>query len=99
MIEFAPEAIDDLERIFDFNALGRTLDVARRQLARIRQVISLLDDQPLLGRRARSGSNLRELVISAGKTGFVAVYEHAPAERLIRVVAVRHQREAGYGDA
>jgi hypothetical protein len=41
---------------------------------------------------------LRELVISHGESGYIALYEHAPAEDLVRVVAIRHQREAGYRD-
>jgi plasmid stabilization system protein ParE len=39
---------------------------------------------------------MRELVISHGESGYVALYEHAPAEDLVRIVAIRHQREAGY---
>jgi plasmid stabilization system protein ParE len=39
---------------------------------------------------------IRELVISAGRTGYVALYQHDALDHRVRVVAVRHQREAGY---
>ena len=97
MILFAPGALEDLERIFDFYA-ATAPQLAREQLARIREAIQLLDRHPLLGRVARAGSTLRELVISSGKTGFVALYARDRAEGLIRVVAIRHQREVGYRD-
>ena len=39
---------------------------------------------------------LRELVISYGKTGYVALYRFLPAQDLIRILAIRHQRELDY---
>ncbi|HUG78141.1 MAG TPA: hypothetical protein VML57_11705 [Burkholderiales bacterium] len=39
---------------------------------------------------------MRELIISHGKTGYVALYEYSPLAKLIRVAAIRHQQEAGY---
>jgi hypothetical protein len=41
-------------------------------------------------------SGLRELVISRGKTGYVALYDYIAATGTIIVFAVRHQREVGY---
>ena len=97
MILFAPGALRDLERFFDFYQASSP-ELAGEQLARIREAVLLLDHHPLIGRVAGPGSTLRELVISTGKTGFVALYEHARGEGLIRVVAIRHQREVGYRD-
>jgi plasmid stabilization system protein ParE len=49
---------------------------------------------PLIGRRvARQG---RELVMSRGATGCLAIYRFEPARDLVRVLRIRHQREAGY---
>jgi hypothetical protein len=42
------------------------------------------------------GAAARELVISHGKSGYIALYQHSAAEGLIRIAAIRHQREAGY---
>jgi hypothetical protein len=43
-------------------------------------------------------STLRELIISYGKSGYIALYEHSPVENVVRIFAIRHQREAGYRD-
>ena len=39
---------------------------------------------------------MRELVISQGATGFIALYRFDAAFDLIRVLRIRRQREAGY---
>lgn len=42
--------------------------------------------------------DLRELVISRGKSGYVALYGFFETEDVVLVVAVRHQREAGFSE-
>jgi len=95
VIVFAEEALADLERIFDFT-FARDGVEALQHIDRIRGAVMILEDHPEIGRPTEPGSNLRELVISHGRSGYVALYEHSPAEKLIRIAAIRHQREAGY---
>ncbi len=95
MIVFAEEALADLERILDFN-LERDPATALQHIDRITDAILILEDHPEIGRLVGGENALRELVISHGITGYIALYEHSPAEGLVRVAAVRHQREAGY---
>ena len=95
MIVFASEALADLERILEFN-LQRDPATALEHLDKIRSAVLILEQHPEVGRRIARGSRLRELVISHGHSGYVALYEDSPAEGLIRIAAVRHQREAGY---
>jgi plasmid stabilization system protein ParE len=95
VIIFAEEALADLERIFDFTFARDGAD-ALAHIAKIRTAVMVLEEHPEIGRPAEPGSSLRELVISHGKSGYVALYEHSPAEEVIRVVAIRHQREVGY---
>ena len=95
MIVFDEEALGDLERIFEFN-FDRDPATALLHIERIRDAVLVLDAHPEIGRRAGRNSSLRELVISHGTSGYIALYEHSPAEALIRVAAIRHQREAGY---
>jgi hypothetical protein len=40
--------------------------------------------------------NFRELIISRGKTGYIALYEYDETADVVLVLAIRHQREAGY---
>jgi plasmid stabilization system protein ParE len=58
--------------------------------------VTILQDHPEIGRPTEPGSSLRELVISHGRSGYAALYEYSAAENLVRVAAVRHQREARY---
>ena len=95
MIVFDDRALDDLERILEFN-LARDPSTAGDHLEKIRSAVMILDDHPEIGRPIGRGSSLRELVISHGRTGYIALYAHSRAENLVRIVAVRHQREAGY---
>ena len=94
MIIFDEEAFADLERIFEFN-LARDPATALDHVRRIREGVSILGNHPEIG-RAVAGSSQRELVISYGTSGYVALYQHAPLEAMVRITAVRHQREAGY---
>ena len=43
-------------------------------------------------------SQLRELVISHGATGYLALYRFDAARALVRILRIRHQREAGFRD-
>ena len=95
MIVFAEGALGDLERIFEFT-FARDGTEALAHIARIRTAIMILEEHPEIGRAAEPGSSLRELVISHGRSGYVALYEYSRAEKLVRIAAIRHQREAGY---
>jgi plasmid stabilization system protein ParE len=53
--------------------------------------VDLLAQHPLVGRPVEG--HLRDLVISFGRTGYVAPYRSVPFENRPRVLAIRHQRE------
>lgn len=61
---------------------------------RIADAVEVLGRHPLIGRIAEH--SLRELVISRGKTGYIALYDYDADADLIVVLALRAQREAGY---
>ena len=54
----------------------------------------MLAHHPLIGRIVTA--ELRELVISYGRTGYVALYRFVPSRREVRILAIRHQRELDY---
>lgn len=62
----------------------------------ISDALSMLARHPLIGRPAEEG--LRELVISRGRSGYVALYEYPENVDLAVVLAVRHQRESGFSE-
>lgn len=90
---YSARALDHLERVTDFladtdpAAAATTVDL-------ITEAVSILGRHPLIGRPVEHG--LRELVISRGRTGYVALYSFEEAQNCILILAVRHQREAGY---
>ena len=83
-----------MARLTDF--LLATDPAAAAQTAEvIEEAVSILRRHPLIGRPAEAG--LRELLISRGKTGYVALYSHQADADAVLVLAIRHQRELGYG--
>jgi plasmid stabilization system protein ParE len=69
-------------------------DAVSNVLALIEEALAILHQHPLIGRPV--DLPLRELIISQGKTGFVALYSYEEAFYTALVLAIRHQREAGF---
>jgi plasmid stabilization system protein ParE len=60
----------------------------------IASAVEALQFHPLLGRPVESG--YRELIISRGRSGYLALYRYDDARDRVLVLSIRHQREAGY---
>ncbi len=88
-------ALDDLIRLADFLAKEDPAAGAAT-ITLIRDALAMLRWHPLIGRRAVG--ELRELVISRGRSGYIALYEYQPVFDRVSVRAIRHQREAGFDD-
>ncbi|THF66394.1 type II toxin-antitoxin system RelE/ParE family toxin [Pseudothauera nasutitermitis] len=89
----APEAADDLERLVDF-LLETDPPHAVETTDLILDALSVLARHPRMGRPLPQG--LRELVISRGHTGYLALYSYDEQADLAIVLAIRHQREQDY---
>ena len=83
----------DLERLSDFLLAADAL-AAAETVDLIAEAVGLLSRHPLIGRPVEWG--LRELVISRGRTGYVALYSVEDEHNAVLVLAIRHQREAGF---
>ena len=98
---FSQEAAEDLERLFDhilereLTSLSGDLDIAARAIEAIRHACELLQHSPFSCRKVGASTFLRELVISFGGSGYVALFEIRDATTVI-VGAVRHQLESDY---
>ena len=90
---FTGRALADLDRIFDFLA-EQDPAVAGQVAELIIDATAVLQRHPMIGRPVRGA--VRELVISHGRTGYVALYRFLPQARRVDVLALRHQREAGF---
>ena len=89
----SPEVADDLDRLVEFLLdewpLGATATVDM-----VVDALHFLAQHPKIGRPVAHG--LRELVISRGKSGYLALYDYDEQHDMVVVLALRHQREAGY---
>lgn len=90
---YAPQALVDLERITDF-LLETEPAAALETVELIAEAVQVLGNHPLVGRPVEH--DMRELIISRGRTGYIALYSHEEQHDTVLVLAVRHQREVGY---
>jgi plasmid stabilization system protein ParE len=92
-VVYSRHAFTDLERLGDFLAKdARKAAIAAIDV--IRDGIEILGRHPLVGRPCEEG--LRELLVSYGKSGYVALYSYEQWQDVVLVLAIRPQREAGY---
>lgn len=89
----APQAADDLERLTDF-LLESLPQEAAATVDLVLDALAVLEHHPLMGRPLSHG--LRELVISRGRTGYLALYQYDAQADVVLVLAVKHQREQDY---
>ena len=93
-LEYAQGALADIKRLVDFlididtNAALETFDI-------IDEAIQVLRRHPDIGRTTHSAGK-RELVISRGKTGYVAIYKFDKLTDIVVILAIKHQREDGF---
>jgi plasmid stabilization system protein ParE len=91
----APRALQDIQRLADF--LLETDPRAARETGDILlDGLAILARHPLVGRMVEEG--FRELVISRGRSGYLALYRYDAANDRAIILAIRHQREQGHAD-
>ncbi|MDO8988509.1 MAG: type II toxin-antitoxin system RelE/ParE family toxin [Sideroxyarcus sp.] len=90
-VYFSQRALTDLDRVFDFLAREAPA-IATEAANEIVDATRISQRHPLIGRPV---DNLRELVISKGRTGYVALYRYLSEQDRVDILAIRHQRESG----
>lgn len=94
-VRFAPSAAEDLQRLFDFLA-DQDLSAAEHAREVLGKSMEVLQTFPFSCRKASPENPfLRELVISFGNYGYVALFDVEDI-KTVTVLAVRHQREDDY---
>ena len=93
-IELVPRIQDDFDRILDHLSEDAVEDAPGR-IREIIQAINVLQHNPLIGRPV--SADTRELVIGRRARGYVALYRYIEQADTVFVLAIRSQREAGYG--
>jgi plasmid stabilization system protein ParE len=95
-VVYSAAALDDLERIMEFLLETSSAQSALGAIDQITKAIDILSAHPRIGRRTRG--QMRELVISHGAAGYLALYHFEATRDLVAIDRIRHQREAGYRD-
>jgi plasmid stabilization system protein ParE len=93
-VYFSQRALDDLERVFEF-LVREAPAIATEAASEIVDATRVLQRHPLIGRPVGA---LRDLVISKGRTGYVALYRYLPEQDRVDILAIRHQRESGLAE-
>ena len=89
---YSDRALDDLDRLNDF-LIASDPRLAQETIGLIEEAILVLQRHPLIGRLAES--DLRELIISRGRSGYAALYSFEADQDAVFILSIRHQREAG----
>lgn len=94
-VRFTPAAKADLERLYAF-LVERDYQAAERALDTISNAWRLLEQFPFSCRKTDDANPfLRELIISFGHSGYVALFE-IEDNATVTILAVRHQLEDDY---
>ncbi len=89
-------ALADVQRLYRFLA-SKSPDAARHAIKAIRGGVRVLALQPGMGRPCGElEPAYREWMIDFGASGYVVLYRHDEGRDRVTLLAVRHQREAGY---
>jgi plasmid stabilization system protein ParE len=92
-IVYSTRALENLARSFEF-LLAENPQTALAAAEAIESAVNNLAAHPLVGGRLED--DIRELVISFGATGYIALYRFIVQQDEVRLLALRHQREVGY---
>jgi len=98
---YSREAAEDLERLFDhvvereLNSATGDLDIAKRAIESIKQACQLLAHSPFSCRKTGNSAFVRELIITFGGSGYVAIFEILDSKQVV-IGAIRHQNESDY---
>lgn len=92
-LSYSARALADLERLVEF-LLESDPAAALETADLITEAVQILRNHPLVGRPCEA--ELRELVISRGGSGYLALYDYVEAQDVVLILVIRHQREAGY---
>jgi plasmid stabilization system protein ParE len=91
-VRYTKAAKEDLKRLFAF-LVERDAQTAQRARKAIGASVDLLRQFPFTCRKAvPENAFLREMVISFGAAGYVALFE-IENDETITILAIRHQRE------
>ncbi len=95
-LKWTPQALADVQRLHRFLA-DKNPEAAVHAVQTIRAGVKILAEQPRIGHPAEDmDSEFREWLIPFGQSGYLVLYRIDAGA--VVLLAVRHGREAGYGE-
>jgi plasmid stabilization system protein ParE len=94
-VSLSARAVADLTRLYQFLAV-KDKEAASRAMLTIQQSFLPLMRFPMIGRPADDNTDLRELVIDFGASGYLALYRFEVNLDVVTILAIKHQREDDY---
>lgn len=92
-VVYSARALLHIERAFQF-LRDKDPIAALNAVTAIQSAVDNLKAHPFVGRRIEG--EVRELIISYGHSGYVALYRFVLSQDEVRVLAIRPQREVGF---
>jgi plasmid stabilization system protein ParE len=92
-VVYSARSLPHIERAFQF-LRDKNPAAAQDAVTAIQSAVDNLAAHPLIGRRIEG--EVRELVISYGQIGYIALYRFVIPQNEVRILAIRHQRELGF---
>ena len=93
-IIFTEKARSDIEKLKNF-LIKKNKSAAIEAIFAIRHEIEILQNLPLAGRSV-DDSELRELIIPFGSSGYIVLYKNDFKRDLVIIAAIKHQKEDDY---
>jgi plasmid stabilization system protein ParE len=87
--------VGDVRRCQQFLAV-KSPAAAARAARTIDERLTSLKTAPDAGRSLLDMPGIREMVIPFGDSGYLALYRYVASQDTVYVLAIRHQKEAGY---
>lgn len=93
-LEYSQNALDDIKRLVAF-LIDSDVIVGLETFDIVDEAIQILKRHPDIGRMTQNNGK-RELVISRGRTGYIAIYALDKLTDIVVILAIKHQRESGF---
>lgn len=93
-LEYSQNALADITRLVEF-LMDSDIVAALETFDIIDEAIQILKRHPDIGRMPHTNGK-RELVISRGRTGYIAIYELDKLTDIVVILAIKHQRENAF---
>lgn len=94
-LRYSANALDNLRELVEF-LRPKSPEAKLRAVARIRQALALLQHQPEIGAPIEGAPFQRNLPVGFGSTGYVVRYHYQSGAAAVIVLAIRHQKQAGF---